>query len=203
MCLCTLMHTWHAHTRDSWLTQMQRGINVRDQLHGLNLAFSGCGLTPHAVCVTVSHGKNCSAAELCARGWCCRSRMCFQWWGLAMHVDMLREILSTLCPRHLMSVRSIESQWPHTHILYTHTVKPKFFLCVTLQYSIFWWDPKNLYKTFFIYALLFHMFFSFSLPTVFFLSFLLSTFSGTIFLASNGIRESLNHGDQTSWNNYN
>lgn len=23
--------------------------------------FRGCGLTPHAVCVTVSHGKNCSS----------------------------------------------------------------------------------------------------------------------------------------------
>lgn len=37
------------------------GINVRDRLQSLNLAFGGCGLTPHAVCVTVSHGKNCSS----------------------------------------------------------------------------------------------------------------------------------------------
>lgn len=128
---CTLGMPIHA---DSWLTQMQRGINVRNQLHGLNLAFSGCGLTPHAVCVTVSHGKNCSAAELWARGWCCRSRMCFQWWGLAMHVDMLGEILSTLCPRHLMSVRSIESQWPHTHTVYTHCQTK---ICSLCNFAIF------------------------------------------------------------------
>lgn len=121
MCLCTLMHTWRVYTHNGWLTQVQRRINVRDQSHGLNLAFNGCGLTPHAVCVIVSHGKNCSAGELWARGWCCWGRMCFQWWGLAMHVDMLREILSTLCPLHLMDVRSIESHRPHTHWVYTHT----------------------------------------------------------------------------------
>lgn len=25
------------------------------------MALGGCGLTPHAVCVTVSHGKHCSS----------------------------------------------------------------------------------------------------------------------------------------------
>lgn len=111
MCLCTLMHTWHAYTHNHWLTQIQRGINVRNRLQGLNLAFCGCGLTPHAVCVTVSHGKN---YMLWARGWCCSSRMCFQWWGLAVHVDMLRQILSTFLPS------SSSSQWPPTH-----TVSPE------------------------------------------------------------------------------
>lgn len=128
MCLPTLMHTWHARPHDGWLTQMQGGINVRDQLRGLNLALSGCGLTPHAVCVTVSHGKNCSAAELWARGGCCCwSRVCFQWWGWATHVDTLREILSTLCPRHVVGVRSIESQWPHTPRIHAVNRKLPFF----------------------------------------------------------------------------
>lgn len=63
--------------------------------------------------------------QLWARGWCCSSRMCFQWWGLAVHVDMLRQILSTFLPS------SSSSQWPPTH-----TVSPKN-CCLSLCNMVF------------------------------------------------------------------
>ena len=75
------------------------------------------------------------------------------------------------------------------------------FLCRNLSFLVR--SKQHVQGFVFIYTVLFHLFFGFSLPMMFFLSFFLSTFPETIFFASDGIRESLDHNDQTSWNNYN
>lgn len=111
------------------------GINVRDRLQGLNLAFGGCGLTPHAVCVTV-HGKKCSSGpEGDAAGAGCVSS------GEAQPCVWTCSDKSSapFCPLQLMGVRSIESQWPPTR-----TVSPKLPFspaCNVVFYFFIMWKP--------------------------------------------------------------
>lgn len=135
MCLPTLTHTWHAHPHDGWLTQMQGGINVRDQLHGLNLALTGCGVTPHAVCVTASHGKKLQ-----------RSRTL----GQRVMLLLKHGLFPVVRLRHACGHAQRNSQHPlpsssrgcqkywvpvatHSHTPRIHTVNRKiaFFLCLT------------------------------------------------------------------------
>lgn len=132
MCLRTLMHTWRAHTPDGWLTQMRRGINVRDQLHGLNLAFGGCGLTPHAVCVTVSHGKKVQRSRALGQRVMLLKQDVFPVLRLSRACGHARRNSQHPLPS---SSRGCQKYWVPvaTHIQDTHTVHPKlpFLLCVT------------------------------------------------------------------------
>lgn len=86
MCLCTLMHPWHAYTQ-----KYKCQGSVAEPEFGFRWLWSD---TSRCLC----HCQPWEKLQLWARGWCCWSRMCFQWWGLAMHVDMLRQIPSTFLP---------------------------------------------------------------------------------------------------------
>lgn len=94
----------------------------------------GCGLTPLAVCVTVSHGKRCSPGGLWPEGDVMGQDVfpVVRFNHACGHAQRpVEEILSTPWPLHFVGVRS------HVTQLATHArMRPNTWFCTTKQYAL-------------------------------------------------------------------
>lgn len=131
ICLCTLTHTWHAHTvhvyishTDAWDTHTH---SKRDKCEGSvtepwydhEVCQSRVVVWHLSLSVSLSAMGNTAAQESSSQRVTWWGRMCFQWWGLTMHVDMLRDLWRKFSAPLGLSVswvsRVVCPSCPHIH----------------------------------------------------------------------------------------
>ena len=125
----TQMPDTHTHTQTHTHRHIQRGwtcgIGCRVRVWPSGMPAEGCGLTPLAVCVAVSHGKHCSPGELWPEGDVMGQDVfpVVRFNHVCGHARRpAEEILSTPWPLHLVGVSSGVAQPQKNQLLHHETV---------------------------------------------------------------------------------